>query len=134
MAEFNFSAKPTVRISGKDYEFDPSNNSLLEGVVRDFPHIVSLSHDFEDMQRQMTDKNTIPPDLLAKNEELLLTCKSFIVGCLGNDEYNEIFSVRRPNTGEHVKLCAFLYEQMMTGREEVLNSYLGDSNDLASNA
>lgn len=132
--EFNFREKPTVRICGKDYEFDPSNNSLLEGVVENFPKIVALAHDFQDMQRQMTDKNVIPPDLLDKNKELLLACKSFIIGCLGNEEYNEIFSARRPNTGEHVQLCTFLYEQMMTGREEVLNSYLGDSNDLASNA
>lgn len=134
MMEFNFREKPTVRICGKDYEFDPSNNSLLEGVVENFPKIVALAHDFQDIQRRIVSTKTVSPELIEKNTELTLACRDFIIGCLGQDEYNEIFHKRRPNSSEHVELCTFLYRAMMDGREDVLNEYLGDEDAAAENA
>lgn len=132
--EFNFREKPTVRICGKDYEFDPSNNSLLEGVVENFPKIVALAHDFQDIQRKIVSTKSISSELIEKNTELTLACRDFIIGCLGQDEYNEIFSKRRPNSSEHVELCTFLYRAMMDGREDVLNEYLGDADDPSEDA
>ena len=132
--EFNFREKPTVRICGKDYEFDPSNNSLLEGVVENFPKIVALAHDFQDIQRRIVNEGTVSSELIEKNTELTLACRDFIIGCLGQDEYNEIFHKRRPNSSEHVELCTFLYRAMMDGREDVLNEYLGDDDAFAENA
>ena len=132
--EFNFREKPTVRICGKDYEFDLSNNSLLEGVVENFPKIVALAHDFQDIQRRIVNEGTVSSELIEKNTELTLACRDFIIGCLGQDEYNEIFHKRRPNSSEHVELCTFLYRAMMDGREDVLNEYLGDDDAFAENA
>lgn len=125
--EFNFDKKPTVRIQGKDYEFDPTNNDLIMGVVNAFPEILN---DAKEMQKAFntlkTKKDDSRPEILAANEKLMKDCREFIVGCLGEAEYNEIFAQRRPNSTEHVNLCAFLYKSLFAGREKLLKDYLGD--------
>ena len=125
--EFNFDKKPTVRIQGKDYEFDPTNNDLILGVVNAFPEIVK---DGQEMQRAFNliknQKEDSRQKLIAANEKLMKDCRDFIIGCLGEKEYNEIFAQRRPNSTEHLNLCAFLYKSLFAGREKLLKDYLGD--------
>ena len=64
--EFTFDKKPTVRIEGKDYEFDPTNNDLILGIVNAFPEIVK---DAQEMQKAFntlkTKKNDSRPEILA---------------------------------------------------------------------
>lgn len=128
MMEFVFVEKPTVRICGKDYEFDPSNNDLLTGVVENFPRIVAAANDLQELSRRKGSLSD--PELclqiLEKNRNLTEFCRDFIQGCLGVEEYNEIFHKRRPNSAEHVALCTFLYNAMMEGREGLLDAYLED--------
>ena len=125
--EFTFDQKPTVRIQGKDYEFDPTNNDLILGVVNAFPEIVK---DGQEMQKAINliknQKEDSRQKLIAANEKLMKDCREFIIGCLGEKEYNEIFAQRRPNSTEHLNLCAFLYESLFEGREKLLEDYLGD--------
>ena len=64
--------------------------------------------------------------LIAANEKLMKDCRDFIIGCLGEKEYNEIFAQRRPNSTEHLNLCTFLYKSLFAGREKLLEEYLGD--------
>ena len=125
--EFTFDKKPTVRIQGKDYEFDPTNNDLIMGVVNAFPEILN---DAKEMQKAFntlkTQKDDSRPEILAANEKLMKDCREFIIGCLGEAEYNEIFAQRRPNSAEHLNLCAFLYKSLFAGREKLLEDYLGE--------
>lgn len=125
--EFTFDKKPTVRVQGKDYEFDPTNNDLIMGVVNAFPEIVK---DGQEMQRAFNliknQKEDSRQKLIAANEKLMKDCRDFIIGCLGEKEYNEIFAQRRPNSTEHLNLCAFLYKSLFEGREKLLEDYLGD--------
>lgn len=129
MHEFSFKRKPMVKICGKEYEFDPSNNDLLKGIVENYPQILHIAMDFQKMQRELTAGKVDYQALLDKNKDLLTACKGFIIGCLGESEYNEIFSHRKPNSTEHVELCTFLYQSMMEDREDVLKEYLGDENE-----
>lgn len=125
--EFTFDKKPTVRIQGKDYEFDPTNNDLIMGVVNAFPEILN---DAKEMQKAFntlkTKKDDSRPEILAANEKLMKDCREFIIGCLGEAEYDEIFAQRRPNSTEHLNLCAFLYKSLFEGREKLLEDYLGE--------
>lgn len=125
--EFTFDKKPTVRVQGKDYEFDPTNNDLIMGIVNAFPEIVK---DGQEMQRAFNliknQKEDSRQKLIAANEKLMKDCRDFIIGCLGEKEYNEIFAQRRPNSTEHLNLCAFLYKSLFEGREKLLEDYLGD--------
>ena len=129
MHEFSFKQKPTVKICGREYEFDPSNNDLLKGIVENYPQILHIAMDFQKMQRDLTAGKVDYQALLDKNKDLLTACKGFIIGCLGEDEYDEIFSHRKPNSTEHVELCTFLYQSMMEDREDVLKEYLGDESE-----
>lgn len=125
--EFTFDKKPTVRVQGKDYEFDPTNNDLIMGVVNAFPEILK---DAQEMRKAFNNlkakKDDSRPEILAANEKLMKDCREFIIGCLGEAEYNEIFAQRRPNSTEHVNLCAFLYKSLFAGREKLLEDYLGE--------
>ena len=125
--EFTFDKKPTVRIQGKDYEFDPTNNDLILGVVNAFPEIVK---DGQEMQKAFNliknQKEDSRQKLIAANEKLMKDCQDFIIGCLREKEYNEIFAQRRPNSTEHLNLCAFLYKSLFAGREKLLDDYLGE--------
>lgn len=134
--EFTFDKKPTVRIEGKDYEFDPTNNDLIMGVVNAFPEILK---DAQEMQKAFNTlkikKDDSRPEILAANEKLMKDCREFIIGCLGEAEYNEIFAQRRPNSTEHLNLCAFLYKSLFEGREKLLEDYLGeDAEDVTDEA
>lgn len=136
MMEFVFAEKPTVRICGKDYEFDPSNNDLLTGVVEHFPQIVAAANDLQGLSRRkgaLSDPE-LCLQILEKNRQLTESCRDFIQGCLGVEEYNEIFHKRRPNSAEHVSLCTFLYNAMMEGREGLLDAYLEEDDDAAEEA
>ena len=129
MHEFSFKQKPTVKICGREYEFDPTNNDLLQGVVANYPKILHIAADLQQLLRDLKTGKADYSSVFEKNQNLLLTCKAFIIGCLGEKEYNEIFSQRRPNNVEHVELCTFLYRAMMQDRENMLMEYLGDEND-----
>lgn len=128
MKGFTFAAKPTVEICGKAYEFDITDNDMLIGITRDFPKIISAARDFQELYNrlQKSPEPGMEETVIKKNLELMEHCRGFIQGCLGIEEYNEIFSKRRPNSTEHINLCNYLYTAMMEGREQVLEEYLGD--------
>lgn len=136
MIGFEFKKKPTVNICGKDYEFDPSNNDLLQGIVSEFPRILAAAYDMQELSRKLKKErsSTLGDEVLEKNKELMIACRGFIEGCLGVDEYAEIFHKRRPNSTEHVDLCRYLYEAMMEGREDILAEYLGEDENAVDKA
>ena len=61
---------------------------------------------------------------IQKNKELLLECQGFIHGTLGVEEYNEIFAGRKPNSVEHLKLCVYIFNEIMKDRTKVLEEYI----------
>ena len=128
MKEFDFDKKPTVRICGKEYECDPTDNGLIEGTARDFPRILALAARFQEFQenppQDLAEAKALEERVLGVNRDLAGACRDFIVGCLGEEAYTEIFQQRRPNSTEHVKLCAYLYGHIMEGRAELLEQYL----------
>ena len=96
-AGFEFKKKREVVICGKAYPCDFSDSRMLEGVSRDFPRILQTADAF---------------------------CREFIEGTIGPEEYREIFAGRPENSGEHMDLCAYIYSEIMTGRQEMLEQYL----------
>ena len=83
MHEFSFKQKPTVKICGREYEFDPTNNDLLQGVVENYPKILHIAADLQQLLRDLKTGKADYPSVFEKNQDLLLTCKAFIIGCLG---------------------------------------------------
>lgn len=132
--EFTFEQKETVRICGKDYEFDTSDVDMVEAIAQNFPRILALSEEFSALHQSLSGAvsgavegekaQEISARLVEKNRELLCECAEFLKGCLGTAEYEEIFQNRRPNSTEHLKLCTFLFEHMMQNREKVIAQYL----------
>lgn len=128
MKGFDFDRKPTVKICGKEYECDPTDNGLIEGTARDFPRILALTARFQEARenppRDLTEAKKLEEWVLGVNRDLAEACRDFIVGCLGEEAYAEIFRQRRPNSAEHVKLCTYLYGYIMEGRAELVRQYL----------
>ena len=48
----------------------------------------------------------------------------FIEGTIGPDEYRDIFAGRPVNSGEHIDLCAYIYSEILAGRNEMLQQYI----------
>lgn len=127
---FAFDRKPTVDICGKLYECDPTDNDLIVGVSADFPRIVQLAGELTELQKQCAAAFAEPDSgdkvqrcVVEKNIELTKACRAFIYGCIGEQEYAEVFANRRPNSTEHVKLCIYLFDFIMGGREAVVAEY-----------
>lgn len=127
---FDFETAKTIEICGKAYECDPGNPDIMLGAANDFQEIIRLSNEMEEMQKRfLADDNNqdawaITGQAVRKNTELTEACRRMIQGCLGEDEYNEIFSSRRPNSTEHLKLCTYLFEYLIAGRDKVVEEYL----------
>lgn len=130
---FEFADKPKVEVCGKLYECDITNTDLIECVVRDFPAIVRAGQALEADQNELRGAvakgdnvriREISDRSMAHNRELLKCCQAFIVGCLGQEEYNEIFRQRRPNSTEHLSLCTYLFGFIMEGRDKIVSDYL----------
>ena len=130
---FEFAKKPMIEISGKMYECDPSNSDLIQGVIHDFPKIVSSGQTIDRYQKELKSAiskmdsakiDELGKEIEQENARLLEHCKSFIQGCLGTKEYEEIFLGRKPNSAEHLDLCTYIFEQIMEGRQKVLEEYL----------
>lgn len=127
---FVFDSKPTVDICGKLYECDPTDNDLIAGVSSDFPNIIQLAGELSELQKQCAtafadpiNSSNIQRCVVEKNTELTKACRAFIFGCIGEQEYAEVFTNRRPNSTEHVKLCIYLFDFIMGGREAVVAEY-----------
>ncbi len=128
--EFTFDEKKTIEIEGKKYICDSTDVNLIEGVSKHFPRILEIGEEFKKLQKQMISKIGNPKKakeaseaFFAKNRELLTECQGFIHGTLGVEEYNEIFSGRRPNSVEHLKLCTYIFKKIMEDRAEILKEY-----------
>ena len=130
---FNFDKKPTVEICGKEYECDITSLSLIDGVANDFPKILLIGEELTNMQNELSvavkkcDAQgilDITKKATEKNKELIEACRAFIFGCLGEQEYMEIFSGRKVDSADHVNLCNYIFNFIMQGREEIVNQYL----------
>ena len=128
---FTFDNKPNIEIDGKRYICDPTDVNLIEGISEHFPRILEIGAEFKALQAEMIDRTKSSSEIkeksdkfLKKNRELLLECQKFIYGTLGVEEYNEIFSGRKPNSVEHLKLCTYIFNTIMTDRAEVIKEYM----------
>ena len=129
--EFTFDEKKTIEIDSKRYVCDPIDVNLIEGMSEHFPRIVEIGEEFKKLQKQMISKagnakkvKEISEKFFAKNRELLLECQGFIHGTLGVEEYNEIFAGRKPNSTEHLKLCIYIFNEVMKDRAALLQEYV----------
>lgn len=128
---FVFDKKPTIEIDGRLYECDPTDINLIEGVSQNYPKILALGTEFEELKKRLLDTGKNAKEIQAnneafiqKNKELLLECQGFIHGTLGVEEYNEIFAGRKPNSVEHLKLCVYIFNEIMKDRTKVLEEYI----------
>lgn len=128
---FSFDAVKTVEICGNEYECDPGNPDIVLGASRDFQKIIGLSHELKALTTPKKDDENADAAALAltqeaidKNMELLKACRGMIEGCLGEKEYVQIFSSRRPNSTEHLKLCTYLFRYLTEGRDKLVEKYL----------
>lgn len=128
---FTFDKKPTIEIDGKEYICDPTDVNLIEGISEHFPKLLAIGAQMEEMRANLLVKNKSADQIkeqneafFAKNRELLTECQGFIHGTLGVEEYNEIFASRRPNSVEHLKLCTYIFNEVMKERAKVLEDYL----------
>lgn len=128
---FVFDKKPTIEIDGRLYECDPTDINLIEGVSQYYPKILALGMEFEELKKRLLDTGKNAKEIQAnneafiqKNKELLLECQGFIHGTLGVEEYNEIFAGRKPNSVEHLKLCVYIFNEIMKDRTKVLEEYI----------
>ena len=123
---FQFDAKPQIEICGKSYDFDITDCELIEGLATDFPMILMIAQEFQEMQERFRSKpdEGLRDAFLSKNTELLESCRAFLCKSLGTKCYDEIFSKRKPNSAEHVKLCAYLFEHISREREQIVTKYL----------
>lgn len=128
---FVFDKKPTIEIDGRLYECDPTDINLIEGVSQNYPKILALGMEFEELKKRLLDTRKNAKEIQAnneafiqKNKELLLECQGFIHGTLGVEEYNEIFAGRKPNSVEHLKLCVYIFNEIMKDRTKVLEEYI----------
>lgn len=128
---FVFDKKPTIEIDGRLYECDPADINLIEGVSQNYPKILVLGMEFEELKKRLLDTGKNAKEIQAnneafiqKNKELLLECQGFIHGTLGVEEYNEIFAGRKPNSVEHLKLCVYIFNEIMKDRTKVLEEYI----------
>lgn len=125
---FQFEQPKTVEVCGKDYPCDPGNPDILLGAAKDFQEIVILANKLKALALPET---TSDAEAMAATEEamqtnlaLIAACRRMIEGCLGEAEYAEIFSQRRPNSAEHLKLCTYLFEYLTAERDKVVQKYL----------
>ena len=132
---FEFRRKREVVICGKSYPCDFSDSRMLEGVTRDFPRILQAAQELNRVYQQATATAVQPDnaaahkrpkieDVLAANNALVDVCRTFIEGTIGPDEYRDIFAGRPVNSGEHIDLCAYIYSEILAGRNEMLQQYI----------
>ena len=128
---FVFDKKPTIEIDGRLYECDPTDINLIDGVSQNYPKILALGIEFEEMKKQLLDTRKNAKEIQAnneafvqKNKELLVECQSFIHCTLGVEEYNEIFANRKPNSVEHLKLCVYIFNEIMKDRAKFVEEYI----------
>lgn len=130
---FNFREIPQIEIGGKLYECDPENNDLLNGVKKGWPVALraaqaQIALNLEAQKSAANplteaEKEALETALLEANQATFLACRSLIEGTLGTAEYLEIFAGRRPNTNEHMNLCAYIIAFIMHGREEYVSEF-----------
>lgn len=125
---FSFDPVKTVEVCGKEYPCDPGNPDILLGAARDFQEIVALANKLKTLALPETagDAEAMEATEAAMqiNLALIAACKRMIEGCLGEQEYQEIFHKRRPNSAEHLQLCTYLFEHLTAERDKVVQGYL----------
>ena len=125
---FQFAQPKTVEVCGKDYPCDPGNPDILLGAARDFQEIVALANRLKALAlpETATDSEAMEAteEAMQVNLALIAAGRRMIEGCLGEQEYQEIFHKRRPNSAEHLQLCTYLFEHLTAEREKVVQGYL----------
>ena len=134
-AGFEFRRKREVVICGKAYPCDFSDSRMLEGVTRDFPRILQAAEKLSQVYQQAVARSRMGADaakeggatvedVLAANDALVNACRVFVEGTIGPEEYREIFAGRPVNSGEHIDLYAYIYGEILAGRNEMLQQYI----------
>ena len=70
------------------------------------------------------DKEEAFQKLVQEYQDLIDHSRAFIQKALGKAAYEEIFAGRRPNSVDHVNLCAYIYEEILKGREKIVSLYI----------
>lgn len=129
---FTFAPKPKIKINGREYVCDATDNDLLVGVAHGWPKILRITEQYmqlrDDVLAKRENINTAE-QMIACNKRLLAACQEFIYGTLGREEYNEIFAGQRPNSADHLQLCTYIYSWIMQGRANYLEGYQAEEVD-----
>ena len=75
---FVFDKKPTIEIDGRLYECDPTDINLIEGVSQNYPKILALGIEFEEMKKQLLDTRKNAKEIQANNEAFVQKNKELL--------------------------------------------------------
>lgn len=144
---FTFNEKPKIKINDRLYECDITNRDMVEGISRDWPEVARLlnesdsyskiaikaQREYEALVRQSDRKEmaaqktaeyeTTSREMFEKIDKALAASKRFIIGSLGEDEYNEIFAGRKVNLAEHVAVATYIFNWANSERQRFLSKY-----------
>lgn len=155
MEGFAFKPHDRIEINGRQYDCDISNKDMFEAIVHEWPKVMSMVHESQDMYRQfMQIRETVGTNSLTGEQdeeatqlmkEMALECKvksektfeatrKFIYGAIGRAEYEEIFNGRRENLNDHVDLCAYIYNWAVLKRDEILEKLIEDDAEVETDA
>ncbi len=127
---FEFDKRTPLEICGKEYDIDIADVGFVTGLVTSYVNIIKKADEFQALQNALTGRmgkeasaeelQKLSEEVATANKELYEYAKGFIVDTLGEENYREIFSLRRPNSAEHIKLCAYIYQEALSKRGEEL--------------
>lgn len=124
---FEFRPRAKLPICGREYEVDIADVGFVTAMVSSFAGLLRHYQEMERLRGELTqaaagmDEGKIEEysrTLAETNEKLCTTAREFIAGTLGEEAYRQIFAGRRPNSADHVQLCAYIYTQALKAREE----------------
>ena len=123
---FAFRQHTQIKINGKLYECDVTNNDLLRGVAQGWPKVLRASARYlavrEKLKESTAQSSAI--EMQKANEAMLRACQEFLYGCIGRAEYAEIFAGRRPNSADHLELAHYIYRWITEGRKTYQESFM----------
>lgn len=127
----------TARGDVKEYPCDVTDAQMMEGIGDEFPKIArqcdelaELEQEYKALQAEIQSPDALQKmqgmwdELKRRNRSLIDACKDFIVGTLGEEEYEEIFAGKRPNMLAHMDLCTHIFNWAVNEREDVVEKYI----------
>ena len=158
-----YQEKPKINIFDKWYECDVSNINMIEGITRDWPDIVRTinesdnyraialkaqreyealvqnpdKHTKEQIQKITDEYNNTADEQIKKVLGVHTACKSFIIGSLGEEEYDMIFDTNRKkgSLSDHVSVVTYIYNWSNNERKKIIKRELDeDKKEVQKNA